>query len=445
MNGSTGQQTKAMSALQQVKDDLAEMEGLYTEQTDILRSSYQDIDEYNSLLALSQSNSLEEIKNGLNEYVYQQQRVTDETKDQLDQQLEVTSRNFATRLKMAQDAGYDIGQAELDALMSTKDDFLNAVQAYADAGREVPKALKAGVDENAVLYANALVTMKDKGLIEMKKAESEMESVAENCTKGFANGLLSKGAINKVVAAATKLGSSAASTLKKFFDIHSPSRVMRDEVGKQIPAGIAVGIEDGTGEAVEAAEKMAEDIAEAAAGMDSMVAFAQKTARKVGDVLKSELEKTNSEIEALQKKSEEKKAAEELKEYKSNLAKKRAELKKAEKKNRQKIQEEITKLENDWNKKQEDATKTAEEKKLKERLSALQTFQKEYESALSKIESKQTSLQEKLADYGSLFERVKRRMIRRYSGLGIWMPKSERFRNTAMRLKKCRQKACPGA
>ena len=258
-----------------------------------------------------------------------------------------------------------------------------------------------------MLYANALVTMKDKGLIEMKKAESEMESVAENCTKGFANGLLSKGAINKVVAAATKLGSSAASTLKKFLDIHSPSRVMRDEVGKQIPAGVAVGIEDGTGEAVEAGEKMAEDIAEAAEGMDSMVAFAQQTARKVGDVLKSELEKTNSEIEALQKKSEEKKAAEELKEYKSNLAKKRAELKKAEKKNRQKIQEEKAKLENDWNKKQEYATKTAEEKKLKERLSALQTFQKEYESALSKIESKQNSLQEKLADYGSLFERVK--------------------------------------
>ena len=407
MNGSTGQQTKAMSALQQVKDDLAEMEGLYTEQTDILRSSYQDIDEYNSLLALSQSNSLEEIKNGLNEYVYQQQRVTDETKDQLDQQLEVTSRNFATRLKMAQDAGYDIGQAELDALMSTKDDFLNAVQAYADAGREVPKALKAGVDENAVLYANAVATMKDKGVVTMEKAESEMKNLATNCTKGFANGLLSKDAMDKVVSAAEKIGTTLKEKIKAIFKIKSPSRVMRDEVGKQIPAGVAVGIEDGTGEAVEAVEKMAEDIAEAAEGMDSMVAFAQQTARKVGDVLKSELEKTNSEIEALQKKSEEKKAAEELKEYKSNLAKKRAELKKAEKKNRQKIQEEIAKLENDWNKKQEDAAKTAEEKKLKERLSALQTFQKEYESALSKIESKQTSLQEKLADYGSLFERVK--------------------------------------
>ena len=54
-----------------------------------------------------------------------------------------------------------------------------------------------------------------------------------------------------------------------------------------------------------------------------------------------------------------------MREYESNLAKKRAELKKAEKKNRKKIQEEIAKLESDWNKKQEDATKTAEEKKLK--------------------------------------------------------------------------------
>lgn len=407
MGGSTGEQTKAMAALQQVKDDLAEMEGLYIKQTDLLRSSYETIDEYNGLWALSQSNSLEEIKTGLDEYAYQQQRVTDETKDQLDQQLELTSRHFATRLKMAEQAGYDIGQEELDALMRNKDDFLNAVQAYADAGREIPKELKAGVDENAVLYANAVTEMKDKGLVTMEKAESEMKGLATNCTKGFANGLLSKDAMDKVVSAAEKISATLKDKIKAIFKIKSPSRVMRDEVGKQIPAGVAVGIEDGKGKAVEAAAQMAEDVAEAAEGMDSMVTFAQETARKVGDVLKSELEKTNREIETLQKKADEKKAAEELKEYKENLAKKRAELKKAEKKNRQKIQDEITKLEKDWNKKQEDAAKTAEEKKLKERLSALQKFQKEYESALSKIESKQNSLQEKLADYGSLFERVK--------------------------------------
>lgn len=407
MNGSTGQQTKAMSALQQVKDDLAELEGSYEKQKNILREGYQDIDNYNQLLTAAQSNSIEEMKAATDDYLYQQQEVTDKTKDALDQRAEVIADNLEQRLKMVKDSGYEIGQAELDGLTDNFEAYCDIARQYEAAGREIPKNITKGINEATPQVVTAFDTMYDKGLLEGEKVTIEMDRLAKNCTEGFANGLISEDSKNKIRNSCKHIFNLVPDWAKKWLGIHSPSRVMRDEVGKQIPAGVAVGIEDGTGEAVEAAEQMAEDIAEAAEGMDSMVAFAQQTARKVGDVLKSELEKTNSEIEALQKKSEEKKAAEELKEYKSNLAKKRAELKKAEKKNRQKIQEEIAKLENDWNKKQEDATKTAEEKKLKERLSALQTFQKEYESALSKIESKQTSLQEKLADYGSLFERVK--------------------------------------
>ena len=407
MGGSTGEQTKAMAALQQVKDDLAELQGNYDKQVNILREGYEAIDNYERLAAAAQSNSIEEMKAAVADYSYQQQKVTDETKDALDQRAEAIEGHLKERLKMAQDAGYEIRESELNYLTETFEDYCDIARQYEAAGREIPENVTKGINETAPQVAKAYSVMHEKGLIETEKANAKMESLARNCTEGFANGLLSKDAMNKVVSAAEKISTTLKEKIKAIFKIKSPSRVMRDEVGKQIPAGVAVGIEDGTGEAVKAAEQMAEDVAEAAEGMDSMVAFAQQTARKVGDVLKSELEKTNSEIEALQKKSEEKKAAEELKEYKSNLAKKRAELKKAEKKNRQKIQEEIAKLESDWNKKQEDAAKTAEEKKLKERLSALQTFQKEYESALSKIESKQTSLQEKLADYGSLFERVK--------------------------------------
>lgn len=194
---------------------------------------------------------------------------------------------------------------------------------------------------------------------------------------------------------------------EKELEIHSPSRVFRDRIGKQISAGVAVGIEEGTGEAVEAAETMAAEVVAAAEDMDSMIPFARKTAKKVGDVLKNELEKTNSQLEAMQKKANEEKAAQELKQYQDNLAKKHEELNKAEKKNKQKIQDEITKLESDWNKKQADAARTAEQKKLQEKISALQEFQREYESALSAIERKQDSLQGKLSDYGDLFERVK--------------------------------------
>lgn len=407
MGGSLGAQEKTREALLQVKDDLAELEGNYDKQVNILREGYQAIDNYQRLSAAAASNSVEEMNAVASEFLYQQQEVTDKTKDALDQRAEVIESYLKERLKMAQDAGYEIQESELNYLTETFEAYCDIARQYEAAGREIPANIKKGIEETAPQVANAYAVMNEKGLLETEKANTKMESLARNCTEGFANGLISKDAMNKIVSSAEKIGTTLKEKIKAIFKIKSPSRVMRDEVGKQIPAGVAVGIEDGTGEAVKAAEQMAEDVAEAAEGMDSMVAFAQQTARKVGDVLKSELEKTNSEIEALQKKSEEKKAAEELKEYKSNLAKKRAELKKAEKKNRQKIQEEIAKLENDWNKKQEDAAKTAEEKKLKERLSALQSFQKEYESALSKIESKQNSLQEKLADYGSLFERVK--------------------------------------
>lgn len=407
MGGSLGAQEKTREALLQVKDDLAELQGNYDKQVNILREGYQAIDNYQRLAAAAASNSTEEMNAVANEFLYQQQEVTDKTKDALDQRAELIEGHLKIRLKMAQDAGYEIQESELNYLSETFEAYCDIARQYEAAGREIPKNITKGINETAPQVANAYDVMHKKGLLTTEEAASKMTGLAKNCTEGFANGILSQDALNKVKNSCKKLADSLPDWVKKWLGIHSPSRVMRDEVGKQIPAGVAVGIEDGTGEAVKAAEQMAEEVTEAAEGMDSMVAFAQQTARKVGDVLKSELEKTNSEIETMQKKAEEKKAAEELKEYKDNLAKKRAELKKAEKKNRQKIQDEITKLESDWNKKQEDAAKTAEEKKLKERLSALQTFQKEYESALSKIESKQNSLQEKLADYGSLFERVK--------------------------------------
>lgn len=233
----------------------------------------------------------------------------------------------------------------------------------------------------------------------------ELLAVGADIVSGIWNGI--KNGWKDLVTGFTGLLHSLVTDSEKELDINSPSRVFRDRIGKQIAAGVAVGIEEGTEEAVEAAETMAAEVVAAAEDMDSMIPFARKTAKKVGDVLTNELEKTNNQIEAMQKKANEEQAAEELKQYQDNLAKKHEELAKAEKKNKQSILDEIAKLEADWNKKQADAAKTAEQKKLQEKLSALQEFQKEYESAISSIESKQSSLQDKLSDYGSLFERVK--------------------------------------
>lgn len=53
-----------------------------------------------------------------------------------------------------------------------------------------------------------------------------------------------------------------------------------------------------------------------------------------------------------------------------------------------------------------EAARTTAQEANEARLQELQTFQQEYESALDAIESKQESLQDQLADYGELFQRM---------------------------------------
>lgn len=56
--------------------------------------------------------------------------------------------------------------------------------------------------------------------------------------------------------AASSVASSALDAIKDFFGIASPSRVMRDEVGRYIPAGLALGIRQNTGEVADAMDEL---------------------------------------------------------------------------------------------------------------------------------------------------------------------------------------------
>ena len=245
--------------------------------------------------------------------------------------------------------------------------------------------------------------------VKFKGKFAEFPAELKNIGKDIINGIITgiKSSFSDLGKAAGETKDFLLSGLKGFFKINSPSKLMRDEIGKSIGEGIAVGITESGKEAVKAAEEVADDIVSAMAGTETAAAYARRTAQKVGDVLKSELAKQNAALQEMQRQADEIQAAEELEQHKKQLAEKHEELNKAEKKNKQKIQDEIAKLEADWNKKQADAARTAEQKKLQEKISALQEFQREYESALSSIESKQSSLSDKLGDYGSLFERVK--------------------------------------
>lgn len=76
-----------------------------------------------------------------------------------------------------------------------------------------------------------------------------------NFGSGFAGGIRS--AIGNAVSAAASLASNALSTIKSVLDIHSPSKKGR-KLGRRLPQGVGLGIEDDTKLVEKASEKMSE-------------------------------------------------------------------------------------------------------------------------------------------------------------------------------------------
>lgn len=267
----------------------------------------------------------------------------------------------------------------------------------------VANGVKKAGESMATAAKNAFSKFKSK--ITGSEVATELKSIGKYIIDGIVGGI--KNSLSKIANIAGKIKDTLLSKLKGLFKIASPSKLMKEEVGAYIGEGIAVGIEESGQMAVDAAETVANGIIDAFAGTETAVAYAKRTAQKVGDVLESELTKQNAALKEMQKQADAQQAAEELADHKKQLAEKNAELNKAKKKDRQKILKEIAEIEETWNRKQAKAEKAAEQQALQERISLLKQFQQKYEAALDTIERKQDSLQSKLADYGELFERVK--------------------------------------
>jgi phage-related protein len=81
--------------------------------------------------------------------------------------------------------------------------------------------------------------------------------IGHNIITGIVNGL--KAAAHMVIDYIKDLASQALDSIKEFFGIASPSKVMRDEVGRWIPAGMAVGIQTNAKEALKAMNDLSEE------------------------------------------------------------------------------------------------------------------------------------------------------------------------------------------
>lgn len=119
-----------------------------------------------------------------------------------------------------------------------------------NAAKDNGNAVASGIEST-----NANVTTKSKDL--MNGSVSAMKTVdfkpvGSYITAGVADGMDGTAAINK----AQSIVDQVKNKMKEAADIHSPSRLFRDEIGKNISLGLAVGIEEYGREAVYTAQNL---------------------------------------------------------------------------------------------------------------------------------------------------------------------------------------------
>lgn len=136
----------------------------------------------------------------------------------------------------------------------------------AEQGTYVVQGVVQGITESQSELDSAMQTMGTSMVNKFEETKSQLESKANQLPNIFRNMYgsltssgqyamdgLAQGMSNRmsyVMSVARSIADSVKSTIRSALDIHSPSRVMRDEVGKFIPLGIAVGM-DRNADAVE--------------------------------------------------------------------------------------------------------------------------------------------------------------------------------------------------
>ena len=224
----------------------------------------------------------------------------------------------------------------------------------------------------------------------------DMRTIGKNIVQGLWNGINDMTAWigNKI----KSFCSNALGAIKSFFGIASPSKVMRDEVGKQIPAGMAIGIDKAKNLVTKATKALVTDTR----------SEAQKVLDDMNEGMLDSEKFYAEESIRIEREKEEAEYNEKLKAAKNAEERKKIELEKAEK-----LQEEANK------KYLDDLKNTADkERKIHEaRQQDIQNVQKNivnaYENAtddildaIEDLQKKQESLADKLFDFGDIMEDV---------------------------------------
>lgn len=151
-----------------------------------------------------------------------------------------------------------------NGIKSVTSSVMNGIRSVVSSGmssvRSVVSSMMSAVRSSFSAGWNAARSVTSSGINAavnvVRSAASSMASAGRNFVMGFVNGI--RGAIGAAASAAASMARAAMSSAKAALGIHSPSRVMRDEVGYYVAAGMAVGIRENAGMVQKAANRLAQ-------------------------------------------------------------------------------------------------------------------------------------------------------------------------------------------
>lgn len=220
---------------------------------------------------------------------------------------------------------------KLDIMVQkTREGFKKAAKSIAE---KVSQARK-----NASSFATGIVT-------EVGKIPGKVKTVGINLVKGLWNGIsnMQPWVISKV----RGFGSSVLTGLKNFFGIHSPSKVMEEQIGKNLALGVANGITKHKKHAKKSASEMGSEIVKAAKKkLDTYKTYHKmslKQETEYWDTVRKQIKKgTSARTEA------DKKYLADKKSLNSQLTKAQKEYAKSEKQINSDLKKEIKNLTNEY-------------------------------------------------------------------------------------------------
>lgn len=154
-------------------------------------------------------------------------------------------------------ANEEMGKKGADSFKKATDQH-SPSRLYHKMGGYIVEGLVNGIRSKESQPADALRHLATRMKSMFTPLPNDMRSIGMNASYGLAAGI--NAGAGAALSAARNLANQVSATMKSSLKIHSPSRLMRDEIGRFIPQGLALGIEADSATAINALKNLGNDL-----------------------------------------------------------------------------------------------------------------------------------------------------------------------------------------